>query len=64
METNPDDNTTVDTTASRPEPLPQRWAIILIAGFVAGAAVFTLGGMLAALGAAGATVVALHQLMA
>ncbi|MFD7096542.1 hypothetical protein [Streptomyces xanthophaeus] len=60
METNPDDN----TTASRPEPLPQRWAIILIAGFVAGAAVFTLSGMLAALGAAGATVVALHQLMA
>ncbi|MEU9372801.1 hypothetical protein AB0D94_03355 [Streptomyces sp. NPDC048255] len=60
METNTNEN----TAASRPEPLPQRWAVILIAGFVAGAAVFTLGGMLAALGAAGATVLALHQLMA
>ncbi|MFB7176870.1 hypothetical protein ACFCYI_04075 [Streptomyces sp. NPDC056257] len=57
-------NTNENTTANRPEPLPQRWAIILIGGFVAGVAVFTLGGMLAALGAAGLTVMGLHQLMA
>ncbi|MGW3659361.1 hypothetical protein ACWD6R_28475 [Streptomyces sp. NPDC005151] len=52
------------TNENRPEPLPQRWAIILIAGFVAGAAVFPLGGLLVALGAAGATVLGLHQLIA
>jgi hypothetical protein len=52
------------TNENRPEPLPQRWAIILMAGFVAGTAVFALGGLLVALGAAGATIVGLHQLMA
>ncbi|WP_284582029.1 hypothetical protein [Streptomyces sp. 2P-4] len=59
METNTNEN-----AANRPEPLPQRWAIILIGGFVAGAAVFVLSGALAALGAAAATVVGLHQLIA
>lgn len=47
-----------------PEPLPQRWAIILIASFAAGAIVLPLGGPLAALGAAGATTMGLNQLMA
>ncbi|MET9568506.1 hypothetical protein ABZY34_05070 [Streptomyces virginiae] len=60
METNTNEN----TTANRPEPLPLRWAIILIGGFAAGAVVFTLAGALAALGAAAATVLGLHQLIA
>ncbi|MFD9081652.1 hypothetical protein [Streptomyces erythrochromogenes] len=60
METNTHEN----TAAHRPEPLPQRWAIILIGGFAAGAAVFALAGTLAALGAAAATVIGLHQLIA
>ena len=47
-----------------PEPLPQRWAIILLAGVVAGALVLSLAGLLPGLGAAGATVLGLHQLMA
>ncbi|MFD5589769.1 hypothetical protein ACFWII_39030 [Streptomyces sp. NPDC127063] len=52
------------TNGNCPEPLPQRWAIILLAGFVAGAVAFPLAGLLAALGAAGATVVGMHTLMA
>ncbi|MFF9016120.1 hypothetical protein ACF09C_24535 [Streptomyces sp. NPDC014870] len=47
-----------------PEPLPQRWAIILLAGVVAGALVLGLAGVLPGLGAAGATVLALHKVMA
>lgn len=58
MESNTNEN-----AANRSEPLPQRWAIILIGGFVASAAVFLLSGALAALGAAAATVVGLHQLI-
>jgi hypothetical protein len=47
-----------------PQPLPQRWAIILLAGVVAGALVLSLAGTLPGLSAAGATVLALHKLMA
>ncbi|MGW1364879.1 hypothetical protein ACWCQP_46705 [Streptomyces chartreusis] len=47
-----------------PELLPQRWAIILLAGLVAGVLVLAAGGLLPGLGAAGATVLGLHQLMA
>lgn len=47
-----------------PQPLPQRWAIILLAGVLAGALVLSLAGPLPGLGAAGATVLALHKLMA
>ncbi|MFF0190823.1 hypothetical protein [Streptomyces sp. NPDC005244] len=47
-----------------PQPLPQRWAIILLASVVAGALVLSLAGPLPGLGAAGATVLALHKLMA
>ncbi|MER6198118.1 hypothetical protein ABT234_12235 [Streptomyces sp. NPDC001586] len=57
-------NTNQNTAANRPEALPQRWAIILIGGFAAGATVFALAGVLPALGAAGLTVMGLHQLMA
>ncbi|MFJ8982616.1 hypothetical protein [Streptomyces sp. NPDC102282] len=53
-----------NTNQNGPEPLPQRWAIILIASCAAGAVVLFLGGPLAALGAAGATTMALNQLMA
>ncbi|MGW2090167.1 hypothetical protein [Streptomyces sp. NPDC001880] len=53
-----------NTNQNGPEPLPQRWAIILIASFVAGAVVLPLAGPLAALGAAGATSLGLNQLMA
>ncbi|MFD4546303.1 hypothetical protein [Streptomyces sp. NPDC058466] len=48
----------------QPQPLPQRWAIILLAGIVAGALVLALAGVLPGLSAAGATVIALHQIMA
>lgn len=51
------------TTDARPERLSQRWALILTAAFVVGAVVFTLAGPLAALGAAGATVIGLDQLV-
>ncbi len=47
-----------------PQPLPQRWAIILLAGVLAGALVLSLAGPLPGLGAAGATVLALHKLVA
>ncbi|MFH8886710.1 hypothetical protein [Streptomyces californicus] len=47
-----------------PQLLPQRWAIILLAGGLAGVLVLSLAGPLPGLGAAGATVLALHQLMA
>jgi hypothetical protein len=47
-----------------PELLPQRWAIILLAGLMAGALVLTMAGLLPGLGAAGATILGLHQLMA
>ncbi|MFD9378733.1 hypothetical protein ACFWBH_24865 [Streptomyces sp. NPDC059999] len=57
-------NTNQNTAARRPESLSQRWAIVLTRGFIAGAVVFILGGMLAALGAAGVTVMGLHQLSA
>ncbi|MFB9586648.1 hypothetical protein [Streptomyces goshikiensis] len=57
-------NTNQHPATSQPEALPQRWAIILIGGFVAGAAVFALGGLLPALGAAGLTVMGLHKLIA
>ncbi|MFD9223544.1 hypothetical protein ACFWDI_26905 [Streptomyces sp. NPDC060064] len=50
--------------SQNPQPLPQRWAIILLAGVVAGALVLSLAGVLPGLSAAGATVLALHQLMA
>lgn len=46
-----------------PQPLPQRWAIILLAGVLTGAIVLILAGPLPGLGAAGATVLALHKLM-
>lgn len=49
---------------NQPEPLPQRWAIILLGGFVAGVTVVALAGVLPGLGAAGVTVLGLHQLMA
>ncbi|MGW5680337.1 hypothetical protein [Nonomuraea sp. NPDC003754] len=49
---------------NHPEPLPQRWAIILLTGFVAGATVVALAGLLPGLGAAGVTILGLHQLMA
>ncbi|MFE5595476.1 hypothetical protein [Streptomyces sp. NPDC056549] len=52
------------TTPDQPERLSQRWTLILLAAFVAGAAVLALAGPLAALGAAGATALGLHQLMA
>ncbi|GAB2952910.1 hypothetical protein GCM10027028_63990 [Streptomyces sundarbansensis] len=52
------------TTPDQPERLSQRWTHILLSAFVAGAVVFALAGALAALGAAGATAVGLHQLMA
>ncbi|MEV5645092.1 hypothetical protein AB0L67_33965 [Streptomyces flaveolus] len=47
-----------------PQPLPQRWAIILLAGILAGALVLSLAGPLPGLGAAGTTVLAMHKLMA
>lgn len=52
------------TGSNNPQPLPQRWAIILLAGVLAGAIVLILAGPLPGLGAAGATVLALHKLMA
>lgn len=52
------------TDSQNSQALPQRWAIILLAGFVAGALVLSMAGGLAGLGAAGATVLALHKLMA
>ncbi|MFD8633750.1 hypothetical protein [Streptomyces sp. NPDC059533] len=52
------------TTDTRPDRLPLRWALIFTAAFVAGAVVFTLAGPLAALTAAGATVLGLNQLVA
>ncbi|MFK4687736.1 hypothetical protein [Streptomyces pristinaespiralis] len=52
------------TTPREPERLSQRWTLILLSAFVAGAVVFALAGPLAALGAAGATALGLHQLMA
>ncbi|MGW6979624.1 hypothetical protein ACWGE1_09270 [Streptomyces sp. NPDC054932] len=53
------------TNQNRTEPLPQRWAIILIAGCVAGIAVFALGAPVLAVGAAvGATILGLNQVMA
>ncbi|MEU8883886.1 hypothetical protein [Streptomyces hydrogenans] len=53
------------TDSHNPQPLPQRWAIILLAGVVAGALVLSLTGVvMLGLGAAGATVVAMHKLMA
>jgi hypothetical protein len=50
--------------SNNPQPLPQRWAIILLAGVLAGALVLSLASPLSGLGAAGATVLALHKLMA
>ncbi|MEV7076672.1 hypothetical protein [Streptomyces sp. NPDC093990] len=50
--------------SNNPEPLPQRWAIILLAGVLAGALVLSLAGPLTGLGAAGATVLTLHKLIA
>ncbi|WP_328419185.1 hypothetical protein [Streptomyces sp. NBC_00443] len=44
--------------------MPQRWAIILLAGVVAGALVLSLARVLPGLSAAGATMLALHKLMA
>ncbi|MFJ6452245.1 hypothetical protein ACIQNV_37215 [Streptomyces hydrogenans] len=53
------------TNQNTPEPLSQRWALILIAGFVAGAVAFALSGvLLAGLGAAGAVIVGMHTIMA
>ncbi|MEU6934813.1 hypothetical protein AB0A05_37605 [Streptomyces sp. NPDC046374] len=52
------------TTPDQPERLSQRWTLIILAAFVAGAVVFVLGGPMAALTAAGATAVGLHGLMA
>ena len=53
------------TNENRTEPLPQRWAIILIAGCVAGVAAFAIGAPMLAVGAAvGGTILGLHQVMA
>ncbi|MFJ3841357.1 hypothetical protein ACIPY6_38425 [Streptomyces sp. NPDC090054] len=53
------------TNQNRPEPLSQRWVIILIAGGLAGVAVALLGApVLAAAGAAGAVILGLNQVMA
>ncbi|MCX5535223.1 hypothetical protein OG785_32310 [Streptomyces sp. NBC_00006] len=50
--------------SQNPQLLPQRWVIILLAGVVAGALILIMAGLLPGLSAAGATVLALHQLMA
>ncbi|NJQ16569.1 hypothetical protein [Streptomyces bohaiensis] len=53
------------TNNTQPEPLPQRWTIILTAGCLAGVIAFALGAP--ALGAAtaiGATVLGLHKVTA
>ncbi|MFD3885026.1 hypothetical protein [Streptomyces microflavus] len=50
--------------SQNPQALPQRWAIILLAGVVAGALVLSMAGALAGLGAAGAAVLALNKLVA
>ncbi|MFJ2607991.1 hypothetical protein ACIO13_23905 [Streptomyces sp. NPDC087425] len=50
--------------SQNPQPLPQRWAIILLASVVAGALVLMMAGALPGLSAAGATALAMHQLMA
>lgn len=52
------------TNENRPEPLSQRWAIILIAGCFAGAVLFTVGGPLVAAGALGGAILGLHKVMA
>jgi hypothetical protein len=60
------------TTSSRPEPLPMRWAVILLAGllFALLAGALTLAEtsswpatLLAGLAAAGVTITALHQML-
>ncbi|MEU9858057.1 hypothetical protein [Streptomyces sp. NPDC047974] len=47
-----------------PEPLPQRRALILLAGVVAGAIVLTVASPLAALGAAVAVTLGMRQIVA
>ncbi|MER6394282.1 hypothetical protein ABT236_38250 [Streptomyces sp. NPDC001523] len=54
-----------NTDQNRTEPLPQRWALILTAGCVAGIAAFSLGApALAVGGAVGAAILWLHRIMA
>jgi hypothetical protein len=50
-------------TASGPERLPLRWGVILIAAATAGAAAFTAGGAIAALGAACLVASTLHKVL-
>lgn len=52
------------TSKKEPERLSQRWALILTGAFVAGAIFFALAGPLAALSAAGATLIGLHTMVA
>jgi hypothetical protein len=53
----------VPAIASSPERLPLRWGLILVAATAAGAAAFTVGGTLAALGAACLVVSTLHKVL-
>ncbi len=47
-----------------PERLPLRWGVILIAAGAAGAAAFTAGGAIAALGAVCLVASTLHKVLA
>jgi len=49
---------------SDPERLPLRWGVIIMAAAGAGAAVFAVGGLLAAIGVAGVVVTTLHKVLA
>ncbi|MCY0926953.1 hypothetical protein OTB20_12215 [Streptomyces sp. H27-H1] len=51
------------TQDERPERLSHRWALILTAAGLVGAVVLSIGGPLAALGAAGASVLGLDQVL-
>jgi hypothetical protein len=51
-------------TPGGPERLPLRWGVILIAAGAAGAAAFTVGGAIAALGAACLVASTLHKVLA
>ncbi|MFC9595748.1 hypothetical protein ACFTUC_38875 [Streptomyces sp. NPDC056944] len=51
-------------TNQNPERLSLRWTVILLGGLVAGAVFFALVGPVAALAAAGATVLGLQQIVA
>lgn len=49
---------------SSPERLPLRWGFILVVAAAAGMIAFTIGGLLAAFGAAALVISTLHKILA